>query len=949
MIYYVYMEPNLSQSKHPENLFHNTFHNEHQEKKVFSNPHDELHFLRQELAKKEAELQSKGIESSKENLAHQLIETYKQTPIEKVVDSKSIIPAEKLEVIALQLRPETHDKKIEELVGMLMQSGIRTSLEALRKMNNPHLDDDFHRFLVQYLSAYHSVPGLKNNTETYKNLDTTLFEVTLPPIESGKSFKEAMTLMEQFFASMQVIAPTENKENNYFSFEIGLSNDSEEVIFYVSVGNKFAPLFEKQVLGLFHNAHIRKVPDDYNIFFAEGFAAGSYAVPTNTDILTLKTYDTFDQDPMNLLLGVFDRIKKEGEGAAVQIIIKPVGDRFTREYGKILDRLRKGETMKKIKESYTTDFIGELKGFGSAALDIFFGSNDKDTSKDEDKKIDDIAIQNITKKLQSTIVETTIRIVTSAENQSRADEILRDLESAFLQYTEVQSNGIQFKKPKSGDLQKFLRDYSYRRFDQGKTFKLNFQELATMFHFPTHSEGSAQLKQSGAATHPAPMTMGTEGVLLGYNEYRGRITPIHMSPADRLRHFYTIGQTGVGKTQMFLKMIVQDIKNGDGCCFIDPHGSDINTILANVPPERLDDVIYFDPTYIQRPMGLNMLEFDERSPQQKSLVIGELMSLFDKMFDMKAQGGAMFGQYFRNAALLNMEDPASGNTVLEITRVLANEDFRKMKLSKNTNPIIAEFWKSAEATSGDQGLENFVPYISGKFDDFITNEFLRPIILQEKSAFNFRDIIDNKKILIVNLSKGLLGEKNANLLGLIIIMKLQMAAMSRAESVDLSKFPPFYVYLDEFQNVVTDSIAAILSEARKYKLSLNMTHQYMEQLPDYLRSAIFGNVGNMAFFRIKSEDAAVAEPRIAPRFTKDDILKQENFNCITSILVNGKPEAAFNMNTLRGSQGENYYLGPDKGNPEQIELIKQLSYMKYGRDRAEIEAEIAEKYRTIGG
>jgi hypothetical protein len=387
-------------------------------------------------------------------------------------------------------------------------------------------------------------------------------------------------------------------------------------------------------------------------------------------------------------------------------------------------------------------------------------------------------------------------------------------------------------------------------------------------------------------------------------------------------------------------MIIQDIKNGDGCCFIDPHGTDVQTILANIPPERFDDVIYFDPAYTARPVGLNMLEFDEQSPQQKSLVIGELMSLFDKLFDMKAQGGAMFGQYFRNSALLNMEDPASGNTVLEITRVLANPEFRKMKLSKCKNLIINEFWKSAEATTGDQGLENFVPYISGKFDDFISNEFLRPIILQEKSAFNFRDIMDNKKILLVNLSKGLLGEKNANLLGLIIIMKLQMAAMARADSPD-KIFPTFYVYLDEFQNVVTESIAAILSEARKYKLVLNMTHQYMNQLPDYIKSAIFGNVGNMAFFRIDPDDAVVAEKRVGPRFTKDDITKLENFNCVASMLVNGKPEPAFNMDTFN----------PDgyvqKVRPEQIDAIKQLSYMKYGRDRAEVEQEIQDKFRMI--
>ncbi len=289
---------------------------------------------------------------------------------------------------------------------------------------------------------------------------------------------------------------------------------------------------------------------------------------------------------------------------------------------------------------------------------------------------------------------------------------------------------------------------------------------------------------------------------------------------------------------------------------------------------------------------------------------------------MKAQGGAMFGQYFRNSALLVMDDPSTGNTLMEITRVLADKSFRDLKLSKCKNPLIVEFWKAAEKTTGDQGLENFVPYISSKFDDFISNEIMRPVVLQEKSAFNFRKVMDEKKILLINLSKGLLGERNANLLGLVLVGKLQMAAMSRAESADLSQFPPFYVYIDEFQNVVTDSIAAILSEARKYKLSLNMTHQYLGQLPDTIKSAVFGNVGSMGIFRINDEDAKFIEPRIAPQFTKDDILKQDNFNCIATMLINGRPAAAFNMMTTHDG------FAP-KGNPDQIEKVKQLSYLKY--------------------
>jgi hypothetical protein len=299
----------------------------------------------------------------------------------------------------------------------------------------------------------------------------------------------------------------------------------------------------------------------------------------------------------------------------------------------------------------------------------------------------------------------------------------------------------------------------------------------------------------------------------------------------------------------------------------------------------------------------------------------------------------MFGQYFRNSALLVMSDPESGNTLMEITRVLGDKAFRDMKLSKCKDPLIIEFWKAAEKTTGDQGLENFVPYISGKFDDFISNEFMRPVVLQEKSAFNFRDVMDKKKILLVNLSKGLLGEKNAELIGLILVGKLQMAAMSRADSADLSQFPPFYVYMDEFQNIVTNSVSSILSEARKYKLSLNMTHQYLGQLPDYIKGAVFGNVGSMCIFRINDDDAKAIESRISPQFSKDDILKLDNAQGIVSMLVNGRPASAFNMNTVHDGYCP-------EGNPSQIDKVKQLSYLKYGRDRSEIEQEILNKFKS---
>ncbi len=495
-----------------------------------------------------------------------------------------------------------------------------------------------------------------------------------------------------------------------------------------------------------------------------------------------------------------------------------------------------------------------------------------------------------------------------------------------------------FEQNKGSKLSELFHNFSYRTFKENESFPLNFKELSTIYHFPMGLSGAPQLKQSSATTAPAPQNMVADGIFLGYNNYRGEEKQVFMGREDRVRHFYTIGQTGTGKTTLLKHMIIQDIKNGDGVCFIDPHGSDIQDILAHIPPERIDDVIYFDPAYIARPMGLNMLEYDENFPEQKTFVVNELLAIFNKLFDMKTAGGPAFEQYFRNSALLVMEDPASGSTLLEIGRVLADKEFRDLKLSRCKNPIIKQFWENAEKTSGEQSLANFVPYVTNKFDVFISNDIMRPIIAQEKSVFNFRDVMDNKKILLVNLSKGRLGDINANLIGLILIGKITMAALSRVDILGKGKVNDFYLYIDEFQNVTTDSIAVILSEARKYRLSLNIAHQYIEQLTDSIKNAVFGNVGTMAIHRVSPENAEVFSKQLEPVFTPNDIIKLENLNCYVKMLVGGMPAKPFNSRTPY----------PPAGNKDIVDDLKELSYLKFGRDREEVEEEIMEKYRRIG-
>jgi len=383
-------------------------------------------------------------------------------------------------------------------------------------------------------------------------------------------------------------------------------------------------------------------------------------------------------------------------------------------------------------------------------------------------------------------------------------------------------------------------------------------------------------------------------------------------------------------------MVVEDIRRGEGVCFIDPHGSDIQDVLASVPLERIDDVIYFDPADTERPMGLNMLEYDPRFPEQKTFVVNELFSIFQKLYGKVPESmGPMFEQYFRNSAMLVIEDPSSGSTLLDVSRVLADKEYRALKLSRSMNPIIIQFWRDvAEKAGGEASLANIVPYITSKFDVFLANDIMRPIVATEKTAFNLREVMDNKKILLVNLSKGRLGDINANLIGLIIVGKILLSALSRVDSLD-KDLPPFYLYIDEFQNVTTNSIATILSEARKYKLSLTVAHQFIAQLEEDIKNAVFGNVGTICAFRVGADDAKYLESQFAPVFSADDLMNIDNRKAYLKMLVNGRPVDPFDIDIP----------APREVDREIGEKIRNLSRTKYGRSRAEAEAEIRTKYQ----
>ncbi|MES2224686.1 MAG: TraM recognition domain-containing protein [Patescibacteria group bacterium] len=894
----------------------------------FSTPQQEIAWLGAE-SQKAYILQENG-EKTIQAAAEETIEKYAQSEAKDFIHETAVLPKHETESLILKLKPETHDKKIEELFGVMLEKGVKNALDVAAKMGSAHLEDDFHRFLVQYLHTIGAIPGLKQHSTLERALNHSLFVITLPPVSdtSPADFKRFIQAMKQFYIGM--FSVVDAAQDEYYTLELAVEHDRRDITIYASVPRIHEETFEKLVHAYYPEALIEEAVDDYNVFSDAGVGiAGSVASLKGPAIFPLMTDANFEHDPFGALIAALSKLEHSTEGAAIQLTISSDILSSNSLYASIIAAAEKSDM--KVKDMYEDMTGSVLNGLGKGLLS-FFDAPKKE--EEGEKKIDTTGIELAKKKNQSHSLSAGIRILTTAPTLVRAESILSSIKASFNQFSLVESNSIEWNDKTKRDIHALAHDFSFRSFNKDEQLPLTIDELATIFHFPVGLIASPELKEASATSAPAPVFTAPDGITLGTNNYRGQKTEVRFAKEDRVRHCYVIGQTGTGKTVFLKNMIIQDIKNGDGVCFIDPHGSDIQDILANIPPERLDDVIYFDPAYTARPMGLNLLEYDERYPEQKIFVINELLAIFNKLFDMKVAGGPAFEQYFRNAAGLVMEDPASGSTLLEIGRVLSDKPFRDMKLSKCKNPIIKQFWQNAEKTTGEASMANFVPYITNKFDVFISNDIMRPVIAQQTSALNFRDIMDNKKILLVNLSKGRLGDINSHLIGLLLVGKITMAALSRVDSIGKGPINEFYLYIDEFQNVTTDSISTILSEARKYRLSLTVAHQYIEQLDEGIRNAVFGNVGSMVVHRVSPENAEVFAKQFAPTFTPDDIIKQENLHCYIKMLVNGVPVKAFNSHTPF----------PPRGNAEMAEKIKELSYLKFGRPREQVEEEIMKRY-----
>ncbi|MCR4280794.1 MAG: hypothetical protein NUV88_00455, partial [Candidatus Kaiserbacteria bacterium] len=779
----------------------------------FKSPQEELAYLRQRVSDKERELDTPRNRLESDRIAKREIAEYASIPTASIIHEAVVMPEHETMRHVLNLEPEKDDAQMDGLLEIVAKRGIRNALSVCARLKNDHLEDDFHRMLVRYIAEGLPEKGFAPPEKVNRALHMVLFEIQ-PQAYGGKEKEQGQQKLEQILSSSEqlyagllpLIAPHEG-----FSLEMAVAGGTESATLYLAVPRVKQTLAERLISSVFPNARISECRGDYNIFNYEGESAAAVARLADHPAYPLKTYEMFEHDPLNILLAAFAKIAKHGEGAALQIVVGSEGDRYNKYYKKILRAIERGKPIRKAlrtPETVLGDVVHELGRVIFTPQKIV-----QEYDREFRRASDQVATEEIWRKVKSRITPVVIRLATSAPDKKRARDMLENLVAPFNQYDDPRGNRLVFKEIGGWSLKSFLQDFIFRTFDSSVAIPLSLAELTTIFHFTAERvTTSRELKRAFAKQTPAPVEVSSDGITIGINRYGATETTVHFSPADRLRHCYVIGQTGTGKTGLIKNMIIQDIKNGEGVAFIDPHGNDMEDILASIPPERMGDVIYFDPAYTARPMGLNMLEYDHSKPEMKTFVVDEVYGIFRKLYaDVPEAFGPMFEQYYRNAVQLVVEDPESGSTFVEIPRVFADREFRELKLARCKNPIIVQFWrKIAEAAQGDPSLENVAPYITSKFDVFLTNDIIRPIVAQEKSAFDFREIMDKKKIFLANLSKGRLGDRNTALLGLVIVSKFLQAAFSRVDTK--GDLPVFYLYIDEFQNFATPSIGTILSE-----------------------------------------------------------------------------------------------------------------------------------------
>ena len=745
-------------------------------------------------------------------------------------------------------------------------------------------------------------------------------ETTEEMIVEAEAFLNALGGMK----AQRGVASMMTGRHDHFSFEIVAYGGL--ISFYVVVSKYLRDYMEQHISAQYPDAQIEEV-DEYNLFTPQSEIAATTLTLKKQYIFPIRTYRELDVDPLSSLTNVLSKIAPD-ESAVIQYVARSAKAEWRNWGARVAKDIHNGRTVK--------EAVGRSGLMG--VLFVLFRTfvPEKKVELDQKRQLsarDEEIVKSLENKVSKAGLGVNIRIIVSTKSQERSQAYLKDIVDSFSQYSSFEyGNGFERQDPYFKKDQLIL-DFIYRSFNKKKRLVLNTEEMASLFHFPLVTTETPNIRWLIARKAPAPTNLPKEGIILGKNLYRGEEQVIRIKPKDRQRHVYVIGKSGVGKSVLLSNMIIQDIVNGEGVGVIDPHGDLINDVLAHIPKERAEDVIHFNPSDLDRPMGLNMLEVS--SPDQKDFAVQEMISIFYKLFPPEMIG-PMFEHNMRNVMLTLMEDEEHPGTITDIPRMFTDPAFQKYKLSKVKDHVVRAFWEQEMAKTSDFHKSEMLGYLISKVGRFVENSMMRNIIGQPKSGFNFEDVMNNKKILLVNLSKGTTGEVNSSLLGLILVSKLQMAAMKRA-SMPEEERKDFYLYIDEFQNFVTDSIATILSEARKYRLDLTIAHQYIGQLlqdngDSKIKDAVFGNVGTMLAFRVGVDDSEVLAREFDPVFNEFDAMNVEMYTANIKLLIDNTTSKPFNMATYP----------PQPGNPEMAKKIIELSRLKYGSDRKVIEAEMAE-------
>lgn len=784
----------------------------------------------------------------------------------------------------------------------------------------------------------------RNSMREAKNYERGLKMVPilihLPPasddIDGGGRDKRDLTeeVLSQAQVMYNIIASTSTK--GFMSRIYGQRHVSFEIVareglvyYYAVVPTVLTDTVRQAIAAAYPSARLEEV-SEHSVFSKVGKASGTIGgefTLRKEFIYPISTYMESKRDASRALLNAVSSAGRE-DGVGIQFLIRPAYEKWTKRSISAAEQIVKNKGEKK-----------NSGGSGLSARDVMQAlwkppeASDKKEFQAEKplSAVEQAKVDAIQEKIRYPGYEVMIRVVVSSNTAARSQVLLKNIVAAFALFDSPSFNGFKFHLTKNVD--ELATAFIFRFFPQANSRDiLNSVELATLFHLPDqNSIPTSQVKRQMSKQVDGPTEVMETGLLLGYNEFRGVRKPIRLADKDRRRHIHIIGQTGVGKSVLQENLAYQDMLAGRGFALVDPHGDLAEALLAKVPRDRVEDIVYFDPGDMSNPIGLNMFEFDH--PDQKDFLVQEAINMLYGLYDPGHTGivGPRLEHIFRNCALLLMADPAGG-TFVDVPKLLVDEQFRNAKLKYVTDRQVLDFWtKEFPASQRSNEAGDLISWVISKFGPFISNDAMRNIIGQTKSGFNFPEIMNNNKILLVNLSKGKMGDLNSKLLGIIFVMKFQAAAMARANIPEHER-KDFTLYVDEFQNFATDSFETILSEARKYRLSLVLANQFMTQLKEELREAILGNVGTTITGRIGTTDAEIMVKRYTPVFTAEDLTKLPNFESVCVAQINGTPSAPFSMAWI-----------PPMGEPNQqlSGALKKLSAAKYGRPRDQVERDIS--------